>query len=85
MVEISRLAATLADRILMRREAGIEIPPELFRMLVHSAQALHDRQMPWPESVKFVLLEVARQSFSTQPEKEFTVLDLPSIGHTSEG
>jgi hypothetical protein len=83
MIEISRLAASLAERILMRHKAGVQIPPELFRMLVTSAQFMHENNMPWPASVEFVLAEVARRSDNSQPTAELTGPKLLSISQGS--
>jgi hypothetical protein len=61
MAEIAGLAASLADRILEKQEAGTSIPPELFRMLVQAARILHDNGVAWPPSVDFLVMEVGRR------------------------
>lgn len=59
--EIAGLAASLADRILEKHQAGTTIPPELFRMLVRAARILHDNGVAWPPSVEFLVMEVGRR------------------------
>jgi hypothetical protein len=61
MAEIAGLAASLADRILEKHEAGTSIPPELFRMLVQAARILHDNGVAWPPSVDFLVMEVGKR------------------------
>jgi hypothetical protein len=61
MAEIAGLAASLADRILEKHEAGQSIPPELFRMLVRAARILHDNDVSWPPSVEFLVMEVGKR------------------------
>ena len=61
MVEVSGLAAAIADRILEQHDAGTSIPPEHFYMLVKAAQMLEDNAVPWPPSVERVVTEVAKR------------------------
>jgi ABC-type oligopeptide transport system substrate-binding subunit len=67
MAEVAGLAAAIADRILEQNEAGTSIPPEQFRMLVRAARMLLDSDVPWPPSVAYVVLEVARRVEEAQP------------------
>lgn len=61
MAEVARLAAMIADRILQQNGAGEPIPPEQFVMLVRAARALLDNDVPWPPSVEYVIMEVAKR------------------------
>ncbi|WP_197430758.1 hypothetical protein [Methylobacterium sp. CCH5-D2] len=61
MAEVARLAAMIADRILQLNAAGEPIPPEQFVMLVRAARALLDNGVPWPVSVEYVIMEVAKR------------------------
>lgn len=61
MAEIAGLAASMAERILEKHEAGTSIPPELFRMLVRAARILLDNGVPWPPVVDFLVMEVGKR------------------------
>ena len=61
MLEVSGLAAAIADRILEQHDEGTSIPPEHFYMLVRAAQMLEDNAVPWPPSVERVVMEVAKR------------------------
>lgn len=61
MAEVAGLAAAIADRILEQHEAGMTIPPEQFRMLIHAARMLLDNGVPWPPSVEYIVMEVAKR------------------------
>ncbi len=61
MAEVARLAAMIADRILQQNAAGEHIPPEQFVMLVRAARALLDNDVPWPPTVEYVIMEVAKR------------------------
>ncbi len=61
MAEVARLATMIADRILQQNADGEPIPPEQFVMLVRAARALLDNDVPWPVSVEYVILEVAKR------------------------
>ena len=67
MAEVAGLAAAIADRILEQHEAGTSIPPEQFRMLVRAARMLLDNDIPWPPSVTFLVMEVARRIEEAKP------------------
>ena len=67
MAEVAGLAAAIADRILEQHEAGTSIPPEQFRMLVRAARMLLDNDVPWPPSVTFLVMEVARRVEEAKP------------------
>lgn len=61
MVEVAGLAARIADHILEQNAAGTRIPPEQFTMLVRAARMLLDNDVPWPASVEYVIMEVAKR------------------------
>jgi hypothetical protein len=61
MAEVAGLAAAIADHILALHEAGATIPPEQFRMLVSAARMLLDNHVPWPPSVEYLVMQVARR------------------------
>jgi hypothetical protein len=67
MAEVAGLAAAIADRILDQHEAGTSIPPEQFRMLVRAARMLLDNDVPWPPSVAYLVMEVARRVEEAKP------------------
>lgn len=67
MAEVAGLAAAIADRILEQHEAGTSIPPEQFRMLVRAARMLLDNNVPWPPSVTFLVMDVARRVEEAKP------------------
>lgn len=70
MAEIAGLAASLAERIFEKHQAGISIPPELFRMLVRAARILLDNGVPWPPVVELLVTEVGRRVAATVSDKE---------------
>jgi hypothetical protein len=61
MAEVARLAAMIANRILQQNADGVPIPPEQFVMLVRAARALLDNDVPWPPSVEYLIMEVAKR------------------------
>jgi hypothetical protein len=61
MVEVAGLATKIADHILEQNAAGTTIPPEQFIMLVRAARMLLDNDVPWPPSVEYVIMEVAKR------------------------
>lgn len=67
LAEVAGLAAAIADRILEQHEAGATIPPEQFRMLVSAARMLLDNDVPWPPSVTYLVMEVARRVAEDEP------------------
>ncbi|ACB23267.1 hypothetical protein ABID82_006277 [Methylobacterium sp. PvP062] len=67
MAEVAGLAAAIADHILAQHEAGTTIPPDQFRMLVSAARMLLDNGVPWPPSVTYLVMEVARRVEEAEP------------------
>lgn len=62
LAQVDGLAAAIADRILEQHASGISIPPEKFRMLIRAARMLLDNGVPWPQSVEYVVMEVAKRA-----------------------
>ena len=67
LAEVAGLAAAIADRILEQHEAGTSIPPEQFRMLISAARMLFDNGVPWPPSVEYLVMDVAKRAEEDGP------------------